>query len=166
MTRTKKILLVLVGAAAVVFIGNRIRLALLSEETLIRMRIEDMAEGFNDTDLAQVAGGVAEDYRDKALELDRKRLLALVRYLFLKKNDFKTKQFAFRVEVDIQEVVVAEAEDAARVALEVRFSKSELGEWKAFQSGKVDADLRKGEEGWQVVRTRHTWDRASIQEWR
>lgn len=154
------------GVAAVVFIGNRIRLALLSEETLIRMRIEAMAEGFNDTDLSLVAGGVAEDYKDKALGLDRKRLLALVRYLFLKKNDFKTKKFSFRVEVDVLEVAVAEAKDTAKVALEVRFSKSELGEWKAFQSGKVDADLRKGEEGWQVARTRHTWDRASMQDWR
>ena len=164
--RAKKILLVLLGVAAVVFIGNRIRLALLSDETLIRMRIEDMTEGFNDSHLARVAEGLAMDYRDQTLKLKRQELLTLIRYLFLKKNDEKTRKFAFRAEVEILEITVAEAEDTAKVALEVRFSKSELGEWEAFRSGKVDADFRKGDEGWQVIRSRHTWDRAKMEEWR
>jgi len=161
MTRMKKILLLLAGLVLLVVAGHHIRLALLSDETLIRMRIEEMAGDFNGGSVAEVAAGLAEEYRNETSGMDRAQLLQALRYAVLKVRDEKTRRFALRVEVAVEDLEIAEGENTAHVMLEVRFSRSRQGEWTGFRDCTIDADFRKGEAGWQVTGTRHRWKGGS-----
>jgi hypothetical protein len=153
----KKLALGAAAALALLLIGRRVYLALLSDETRIRRLLGAMIEEFNDGDLGAVADGLAHDFRDLTTGLDREGLLGVLRYAVFQERDPRTRRFALRVEVVDERLDIRVDGDSARAAFGVRVLRLVDGEPAETREGEVDAELRRGEPGWQLIRARHTW---------
>jgi hypothetical protein len=155
----RRVLLVLIGLAALVLAGQRLRVWLASDATRIRWRLEEMEEGFNETRLAPCMRGVAAEWRDTESRVDRALLADLLRSLFFHEKDPESGRFPYRVELERETLAIEpdpQADGRARVEVVVRFSALERGAWSETWRVRVRAELAEDPDlGWQVLRSEH-----------
>lgn len=154
----KRALLILLALAGLGVAGWRLRIALASDETLIRWRIEQMASGFDRTRLVSVMEGFETDYRDATSGLDRQDVMDALRWTFLQEIDPKTREFRWTVEVPSEAVVVEldpDEPERARAALTASFRVRGEPERPPSWVVAIEGELEKGERGWVFVRSTH-----------
>jgi len=126
-----------------------------SPEDKIRWRLEQMAEGFNETRLAPVLAGLEDDYRDAGSGRGRDDVADALRWLFL--HEDSPAGFLLRVEIPETELgLVLDPEgDAADVRGRARFYRREQdqGGETLWWDARFVARFEDGEDGWQIVRT-------------
>ena len=153
----RRVLLALIALAALVLVGQRLRVALASDATRIRWRLEQMEAGFNEARLGACLRGVADGWRDTESGVDRALLADLLRSLFFHERDPESGRFPFRVELEPEALAIAvdpQVEGRAQVEAVARFSMLERGEWSETWRLRLRATLEQHEElGWQVVRS-------------
>ena len=153
----RKAALAVAVALGLLGLGYCVHLAFASDETRIRRRLGAMIADFNDGELGAVAGGLAGDFRDLTTGLDREQLLGVLRYAIFHERDPRTRKFALRVELDEERLEIQVDGEAARLVLPIRIHRLTGGEVTATRAGEVKAELRCGDDGWQLTRARHTW---------
>lgn len=154
----KRILLVLLGAAAL-FVGVRaIVRALASDETKIRWLVLDMADGFDRTRMDPILAGLARGYVDLTSGVDRDGLRQALAYLFFTAKEETSKKFPYRVEVAIRRIEVRAGEEDRRTAeceLDLTFLARHGEIEKTSWAIAVSARLERGDDGWRIVTTTH-----------
>lgn len=150
----KRILLAALLLVLVLLVGRWLVHAIVSEETRIRWTLEEMADGFNDTDTNQVLAGLAPDYFDDTYGADRPSVRQALAYVFLQRKDPVTKGFLYEVELPEDEItieLVGEREESARVTLLARFSEKNGDERKIVWETRVKAEMVERDGEWMVL---------------
>ncbi len=149
----------LIAASALVLAARRLWVALASQETRIRWRLEEMAEGFNEQSLGACLRGVADDWRDEGSEVDRALLADSLRALFFQERDQGSGGFPYRAEIERDALAIEldpEDRGRARADITARFLVLAGEEWSPTWRVRVGARLEKhAERGWQLSFTRH-----------
>lgn len=151
-------LALLLSLAVVLGFGLRALVrALASDETRIRWRVEEMAEGFDATRMNPILAGLAHDFVDDGSGATKEELRAALAQAFLQRKDPVTKAFPWRVKL-------REGEPRARVAggeprtaefdTELAFEESHGAEWTPCWRVRVHAELIDTDDGWKIRRTR------------
>ena len=155
----RRVLLVLIGLAALVAVGQRLRVWLASDATRIRWRLEEMEQGFNATRLGPCLRGIAADWRDEQGRVDRALLADLLRSLFFHEQDPESGRFPYRVELERESITIGPGpQEGGRAEVEVvaLFSALEGGDWSPTWRVRVRGELVQHEDlGWQVVSSEH-----------
>lgn len=153
----KRALSVLIVGLALVWGYSELRYALASPEARVRMRIEGMALGFNTTKMAGVLGGFSKDYLDEESRIDRERVKEILLHFFFQEIDPTTKRFRLRVEIPEEQLSVVldpADEHSALVHMRALFYEREGESERLYWDAHVTAEMRAGEDGWQIARTR------------
>lgn len=152
----RRILLIVVAALAVWFVGGKLRYAFASPETQIRWRLEEMVEGFNTTVLRKLTDGIRKDYRDEG-GYGKTEVADAARYVFLNKVDPKTKAFMLSLEL-VDEDLSIEVEDteplSAWARVHFRFTEKKDGTERIYWDARFSARMEDGDNGWQITRTK------------
>ena len=155
----RRILLALIGLSALALVVQRACVALASEETKIRWRLERMERGFNEAQLAACLKGIADDWRHADSGLGRAELADALRATFMQEIDPESRAFRYRVALDRETLAIElepGREDRARVQLELAFEILERGAWTPTWRARVEAELARDEElGWRAEQSRH-----------
>lgn len=154
----KRILLLAAVAILCWFVGRAIVYSLRSDEWKIRRVILTMAEGFDETRMDPILGGLARDFRDETSGATRQEVREALAYLFFNAKDEATKAFAYRVEFGVKRIAVATDDKGTKIAdcefdawfLDVRGGK-EVPAWDVA----ITARFVKGEDGWRIASTRY-----------
>lgn len=153
----KRVLLLVCAVAVVGLAIHWLRLALMSDEARIQALLQDMANGFNRSRAGAAVEGLADDFREETSSADRQTILQVLRVLFLRERDSKTKEFLYRVQLPTEELKIEVLPDQrkANVDLVASFFKLHGEEEQLTWEVRINGDLEKGEEGWQIKRCRH-----------
>ncbi len=149
----KRVLLIVIAIPVVLWLGNTIWWALLSDETKVQYRILEMREGFNAGVPRTVMAGVAEDYQDTDTGFDAKVLHTLLVSLFFTTRHPETKAFDLRVEIPEQlGIQTDESSGDITASFDLSFTVTSQ---PAREPWVVHVDVRFDErdEGWLVVRS-------------
>jgi hypothetical protein len=157
---SKKVLLVVLGIAAVLAAVFALRRAIEPEENKVRRRIESMADGFNSSRAGKVLDGIAESFAEKDAGVEKEELRAFLAYLFFKERDPESKRFRYQVEVSKLEVALdppgpPEGPPRASVSLEANFLELRAQKFTSVWKASIQGTLEKGDDGWQVIRSSH-----------
>jgi hypothetical protein len=152
----KRILLVLVGAAALIFGGRALYRALASDETRIGWVIDDMVEGFNDTRMKPILAGLDKSFLDDTYGADRELVRAAAAHLFFQALDPETKRFLYRAECTVEAIVVADGASEATATFEARFFERRGEDEELAWRARVEGELLEFEGDWRFVRSRTT----------
>lgn len=152
----KRILFGTLLLLALVFGVRAIVRALASDETKIRWRIEEMAEGFNDTRMNPILAGLAQDFVDETTGARKDDARAGLAQLFLQRKDPQTKQFPYRARVPEEQLTLSVQPGeprtaAAQFVLECEESHGEA--WSPAWKAKVRAELALDSSGWRITGT-------------
>jgi hypothetical protein len=141
------------------FAGRALVRLLASDETRIRWALEEMRDGFNDTELAPVVDRLHPMFREEQSGADLDMVEQALIAVFFGEIDPTTKSFALRVDGDFDAWTVEVAEQdlesgaSARAsgdfAISRRKGEQETLLWRARAS--LELSLH-DEEGWQVLR--------------
>lgn len=155
----RRVLLASIGLSVLVLLAQRAWVALASEETRIRWRVERMERGFNEAQLGACLKGVAEDWHHTDGGLSRAELADALRVIFMQEIDPESRAFRCRVRFDRDALTVEldpEREGRAALELEARFELLERGAWTPTWRARVEAELARDDElGWRAVQSRH-----------
>jgi len=124
--------------------------ALASAETKIRWTIENMVEGFNDSKMNPVIGGIAENFVDKTSDVKREDLRSILVWMFLNETDDR-HAFLWSAVFDKQTLSVKLGLDkhSADAACSVRFFRRRGEQNELVWDAHVAGTLALGEDGWQ-----------------
>jgi hypothetical protein len=155
MKRPALLLLGIVAVAIAAYAGYRMS---ASDETRIRWLLEDAASSFNHTSLSGCLEAFDKDYKDTTMRrVDRAVLASVLRYLFLKRIDPKTKAFLWRVRLPEEDLAIQVGEQGqqaeARFALDLE--ERHQGQWQSAWQLKVTVQLHKVEGDWLIRRSSH-----------
>jgi hypothetical protein len=151
------------GLLTVVFggVGYWVYVKTAAPEVRVGWFLDEMVDNFNRSRPGACAGGLSEDFRDETSGAGHREIHGYLVQLYLRARDPETKEFLYRVEApaDERQVDIGEEPTTARAQLVARFHEirrsggivSEKLVWEV----RIDADLRDGEDGWQVERTTH-----------
>ena len=156
----KKIALTLAAALIAWALGYWIYLLCASDSTRIRWLIEKMERGFNASSARATVSGLADGFVEETSGVEREEIHKFLLYLFFHERDPQTKEFKYRVELDPPEIDISAERKAATVKLAARFLERRGGTWQATWEVGIDADLKKGNEGWRIVQSRHRTERG------
>lgn len=151
----RRFLLLLLVLAALFAAARAVRELMLDDEARIRGLIEDMAREFDDGSAAGAVAGLARDWRDASTGLDRATLRAALARLFFQQG-LSDAGGAWRVELPPEHFALAlepSEPDGARVACRARFFVA--GAVEPFWVVAIEAELARGEDGWEVLRSDH-----------
>ncbi len=151
----KRALLVVSAVFFLFFLGRWIVIALASDETKIRWLVENMEDGYNEADAGDCIGPLAEDWTHEGYEVERELIADGIRRDYLQDRDRDTKKLLRRVDIDEDTLVVEVDGDTARFTVEVIFERLQNGEWEETWRMRAHAELRAGDDGWKIHRTRH-----------
>lgn len=127
---------------------------LASDETEIRWIVEDMEEAYNAGDPSGCVESIARTWRHAGSELDRQMLFgALLR--IAQERDRETRALRSRVEVDPQAAEIVVTGETATLTLEAAFQRRRGDEWKPSWQVRITAELVDGDDGWEIVASRH-----------
>lgn len=154
----KRVLLLAAAAILCWFVGRALVYSMKSDEWKIRRVVVKMAEGFDETRMDPILGGLARDFRDETSGATRQEVREALAYLFFSAKDESTKKFAYRVEFGVHRIAVATDDKGMKVAegeinarfLDVRGGKEVLA-WEIA----VTAQFVKGDDGWRIASTRY-----------
>lgn len=150
----KRILLGLAAAAALCLVVLLLVRLFTSDETRIRRMVAGMEEAYNEGKPGSCVAPLAKDWRHEGSEIDRELLLgALIQTS--QDRERETRQLRTRVEVDEDAAVVAVKGERATLAAEAIFWRLRAGEWHEAWRARIEAELADGEDGWQIVKSRH-----------
>ena len=152
----KQVLTVIAGSLVLYFVGRWVVLALASDETRIRWMIENMEEAYNEGKAGRCVAPLAKNWTHDSYDgVNRDLVFAVLAREVLGPE---AKQRGERRVVVDPEGLLIEVLDEERASLtaEVDFSRLLEEEWQSRWRARVEADLEKGEDGWRIVRSRHT----------
>jgi hypothetical protein len=152
----KKIVLAVLAIAVLFFGGRALLRALVSDETKIGWVVDDMIEGFNETDNDQVREGLDVNFLDEAYGVDRELVRLALAHLFFNAKDPATKKFLYHAEHTLGPVAITKGESGAKSAttdLEVTFSKRKGDALEPAWKIRVHATLEQKDGRWRFFRT-------------
>jgi len=151
----KKVALVLAALLALYLgVGWLIRM-LASDETKIRWLVEGMEQAYNTGDAGDCVAPLARNWRHEGYEIDRQFLLGAV-FQASRERDKETREMLTRVDVDEDALAITVDGERATLAAEAVFSRLRKGEWQETWRIRVEGELVDGEDGWEILRTRHS----------
>lgn len=151
----KKILLMVSTGLVLILAVRWLVLALASDETKIRRLVERMEAGYDEGQPSKCVGPLAEDWQHAGYELDRELLRGALLQTALQDRDRETKELLTRVDVLPESLAITVDGETASLACEVVFSRLRKGAWEETWRMRAAADLVDGEDGWEIVRSRH-----------
>jgi hypothetical protein len=131
-------------------------IALASDETKIRWRLEEMVTGFNERHLAPIMEGFAPEFRDAGTNASRDEVREILVSLFFQQLEAKTGRFLLRAELVPEDLSVTVGEGSPRtasLAMHARFFELRDGGEQLLWDAHIEGTLAKKEDGWQWVRT-------------
>lgn len=151
----RKLLLSLLALGALYLgLGPVLRL-FASDETKIRWLVEQMEEAYNAGRPGSCVGPLAKDWRHEGYALDREMLLGGL-FQAARERDKETRQLRSRVAVDEHALVIVVDGGHATLQVPATFSRLRGGQWEEAWRLAVTAELEHGDDGWKIVRSRHT----------
>lgn len=179
----RKGLLALVALALAYWAVSALVRALASDETRIRWVLEEMAEGFNETRLADATEGVGESFRDDTSGFGKAELIEALRYVFMSSKHPVTRAFPYRLElprdeleIKLREPRAGEIGKQARASFLARVIEPDPAPRRATRASdedeealdeaqgelaprtwdlRVEADFVDTEDGWKLARSTH-----------
>ena len=151
----KKILLIAGAAVALFLAGRWLVRALASDETKIRRLIESMEAGYDEGQPSKCVGPLAQGWRHEGYELDRELLRGALLQTALQDRDRETKALSTRVDVLPDSIAITVDGETAKLACEAVFSRLRKGTWEETWRFEAEAELVDGEDGWEIVNSRH-----------
>ena len=159
----QRALLGLTIAAILAFAGYLVWVMTLSDEDKIRMRLQEMAEDFNNSRPGPCVAGLHDDFQDVSSEganqrVGKQEIRAFLARLAMTARETKTKKFLYRVSLPADEISIEIPKDApetAKVSLRAVFEKRQGEAWSSAWEVDIEADLQNGDAGWQVTKSRH-----------
>ncbi|MEM7305638.1 MAG: hypothetical protein AAF682_03155 [Planctomycetota bacterium] len=140
----------------VVFGATTLREMLLSDETKIRNRILDAAEAFNDARPGSAVAPLADDWRARPSGVTKQELHQILVGLVLQEKDAEG-DFLYAVDVPEESLAVELVEEGkAKATLVAHFTRRVGDAPTPKWSVSIDAELRDGDDGWEIQRTEHT----------
>lgn len=155
MKRPALLLLGTVALAIAAYAGYRMS---ASDETRIRWLLEDAASSFNNTHLSGCLEAFDKDYKDTTMSrVDRAVLANVLRYLFLKRVDPKTKAFLYRVRLPEEDLAIQVGEQGqqAEASFALDLEERHEDQWQSAWQLEVTAQLHKVEGDWLILRSSH-----------
>jgi hypothetical protein len=131
------------------------RRALASDETRIRWLIDGAVEGFNAGRPGSAVAPLADTWWDRTSGLHKDTLHQLLVGMAFQDKDARGR-FLWRVDVPADKVAIeVGADGTAHAKLEAAFARKREDALEPMWTIAVDADLRAGDGGWEVVGTEH-----------
>ena len=153
----RRILALIVVLVLLAWGACAVRRSLASDETKIRWMIEAAVEGFNDGKTGSALAPLSDDWRDRAAGLQKNTLHQILVAAVFQEKDPTNNEFALELIVPPELLVIVVAEDdVATATMQARFSRKRGPERTSLWIISIEADLRVGEDGWEVWRTNHT----------
>jgi hypothetical protein len=150
----KKVLLSALALAALYLgIGGLVRF-FASDETKIRWLVEGMEEAYDAGRPGSCVGPLARDWRHDGYSLDREMLLGGL-FQAARDRDRETRELRTRVDVEPGSLEIAVDGERATLAAVARFERLRAGEWQESWRARIEAELVDGDEGWEIVKSRH-----------
>jgi hypothetical protein len=150
----KKILLPLFALVALYLGSGLVIRFFASDETRIRWLVAQMEEAYNAGRPGSCVGPLAKDWRHEGSSIDREQLLGGL-FQAARERDKETRQLRSKVEVDEDAVQVSVDGERATLATEALFWRLRAGSWEESWRLRIEAELEDGDEGWEIVRSRH-----------
>ena len=152
----KRLLLLLVALPVLWFVGSAVLRGFASDETQIRWRIEAMRDGYNSGDLGDVLIALDREWTHERSRLDRELIKGGLLREFFQDRHPKTKELLRRVRFDESSFDVQVSGDRAQLELVVTSSRWKGDDrWEDVWEARISADLRRGDSGWKILRSRH-----------
>jgi hypothetical protein len=180
----RKGLLALIALALVYWGVSALVRAFASDETRIRWVLEEMAEGFNETQLAAATQGVGESFRDDTSGYGKAELIEALRYVFMSSKHPVTRAFPYRLEIPREQLDIelraaraGEHGEHARAKFLARVIEPDPAPTRAARGAaaadeetesaatsapeprvwdlRVQADFTLTEDGWKLARSTH-----------
>ena len=149
-----KILLAAVVLALLYFGVGFVRYAFASDETRIRWLVEGMEEAYNAGRPGACVGPLAKDWHHDGYSIDREMLLGAL-FQMAHERDRETHELLSRVEVDARAMTIRIDGEHATLTTEAQFSRLRAGKWEVGWRLRIEAELVDGEDGWEIVESRH-----------
>lgn len=129
------------------------RRALASDETQIRWLIEDAVEAFNAGRPGSAVAPFADDWHDRTRGIHKDTLHQVLAHTMLQERG--AGGFLWEVSVPDESLVIEIGDGSATAALEALFARRTDGALQVRWHIAVEAELRDGEGGWRIFRTKH-----------
>ncbi|MBN1419472.1 MAG: hypothetical protein JXP34_11890 [Planctomycetes bacterium] len=154
----RRIATTVAGGLAGALVAYWISQALVSEETRIRRLLHGMERAFNNEKAGPVMDGLADGFREETSGLGKEEIRALLSHSILTMRDPVTQDFIYRVALpkdDLHISMNAEDPKKAEATVRARFEEVHGENRRLVWDVEIDAALQKGDEGWQVARSRY-----------
>ena len=125
-----------------------------SDETKIRRIVASMEEAYNAGAPSDCVEPIAANWHHAGTELDRRELFAALLGI-ARERERETRELRTRVEVDEAAAEIVVAGERATLALEAAFQRRRGAEWQPSWQVRITAELVDGEDGWEIVASRH-----------
>jgi hypothetical protein len=146
-------------ALGLLFVGIRWAIrALSSDETKIRVAIEDACEGFGEKRMDPILDVLARDFRDEPSGRDREDVRRALVAAFFQEKDPATKGFPFRCEIDPEAIEIQLLKgdpDRATVTFPGTIVDVRGGGRREAWSFRLTGQMEEREDGWCFVTTQH-----------
>ena len=150
----KRLFLALLALAALFYGGRGLVRFLASDETKIRRIVAGMEDAYNEGRPGSCVGPLARGWRHEGSEIDREMLLGGL-FQTARDRDRETRQLRSKVEVDEEAAAIVVTGEQATLTVEAVFSRLRGGAWSETWRARVTAELADGDDGWEIVRSRH-----------
>jgi hypothetical protein len=151
----RPVLLLLAALVAFVALARAVYVWMASDETRIRWVIERMEEGFDAGSANGATSGLAPGWRHEGQVHERRMVHDGLLRVFWEERDPKTKELLLRVEVPEESLAIRVDGERAELEAQARFERRRGGEWQPQWTIAIEAELALGEDGWEIVRSRH-----------
>jgi len=152
----RRALLALLAIGGLWLGGRALVTWLASDETMIRWRIEEAVESFNETRLAGCLDLVSEDWSHEGSSADRELLKRYLIRLFFDARSPSTKEFRYAAElVEPALAIDVTGDREAQVTLELRLRLVDREPSTVAWHVAVRGTLVRDERGWRLRRTSH-----------
>jgi len=152
-----KRVLIGVTAAYVLFLSGRALVrSLADDETKIRRMVAEMAEAFDEGRAGGATAGLAASWRHEGSLVDEQNLRLGLFQMFRERRDGAGRQLIrVRIPDELLFVEVGEGTADLRVRLELLATRPGEDDWQVTWSIDVDAKVVDGDDGWEIVSSRH-----------
>ena len=150
----RKLLLPLLGIVALYLgVGFVVRF-FTPAETKIRKRVAHMEDAYNRGNPGECIEPLARDWHHAGYELDRQMLFGALLQT-AQERSHETRELLTRVTIDEDAATVNVQDERATLELEALFERRRGDTWHETWRIRVTAELVDGDDGWQIVASRH-----------
>ena len=146
------------GGIAGALIAYWISQAFLPEEARIRRLLRGMERDFNRERAGACTDGLADDFREETAGLGKEEIRQILLQAILSERDPETKSFRYRVRLADDGIRIRmdpEGGKKAEATVRARFDELRGEKRTLIWEVEIDGLLEKGDEGWNVKRSRH-----------